>query len=123
MPGGTRSGTNAASSGNRNTSGNDYYNSYGNTSPQPSSDRATESYWNDDDEMAARYALDSSDMRNDDYAPKYGSGYHYENDDATESIASPSKFDAAKIVVAILVIFFILFHTVKTMAIAEEKDR
>lgn len=73
--------------------------------------------------MSSRYALDSSEMLTDDYSPKYADEYSGEAETDHTSTAASSKFDAIKIVIAILVIFFILFHTIKTMAIAEEKSR
>ena len=120
-PGGVRSNTNTPASNNRNSSTNGQFGTYSDSSPQSASDYAAETHWADHDETAARYALDSAEMLTDDYAPKYGDDYSAESNDVAGSIASPSKFDAAKIVIAILVIFFILFHTIKTMAIAEEK--
>ena len=133
-PGGTRTNTpNSSNYGNRSNSTDNYYNTYGDNSSSRSAsggvagnDRSRNSWNNNDwadDEMSARYALDSSEMRADDYSPKYAEEYSGEAETDHTSTAASSKFDAIKIVIAILVIFFILFHTIKTMAIAEEKAR
>ena len=57
----------------------------------------------------------------EDYAPKYAEDF---DADLTGTVitGATSKYDAIKIVIAILVIFFILFHTIKTMAVAEERQ-
>jgi len=72
-----------------------------------------------DSELAAQYSLDENEMLNDELAPKYAENYAAESVPLTASL---SKLDAVKIVIAILVIFFILFHTIKNMAIAEESE-
>ena len=76
-------------------------------------------------DLHSQYALDSADMPTDDYAPKYADEYtnygdSYETVADVPAIGS-TKFDAVKIVLAILVIFSILFYTVKAMAIVEER--
>jgi hypothetical protein len=77
-----------------------------------------------DNELAAQYALDEDEMLADEHAPKYTEEYGLSM--ATESFpitGSESKFDTLKIVIAILVIFFILFHTIKMMAIVEGQQK
>ena len=76
-----------------------------------------------DSDLHSQYALDSSDMQADDYAPKYAEEYADYGDTASDpsTAAGDTKFDTIKIVVAILVIFSILFYTIKAMAIAEER--
>ncbi len=114
-PGGTRGGTGgnagAAPSG---------YNSYGNNMTSPTSTGVGGSRWANDTAVS-QYALDAADMQSDDVAPKYGDEFVAEPG-GPEVTGAGSKFDAVKIVIAILVIFFILFHTIKTMAIAEERQ-
>ena len=75
--------------------------------------------WSDD--LNSQYALDKADMQMDDYVEKYADDFAADPA-GTDVTGAGSKFDALKIVIAILVIFFILFHTIKTMAVAEERQ-
>ena len=128
--GGTSTGVSGGTtSGGRTDSSTKNYNTYGrNSAASPSSDQTTasqntargSSLWVNDD-TASQYALDISDMQADDFAPKYADGFDAAPAGA-DATGAGSKFDAIKIVVAILVIFFILFHTIKTMANAEERQ-
>ncbi|MCL2623744.1 MAG: trypsin-like peptidase domain-containing protein [Planctomycetaceae bacterium] len=126
-PGGIRTTTEASqsipqtNSGQSRSSTNDYSTYGSNATPSASAQAKnnTGSQWSDDD-LTTRYALDASGMQPDDFLPKYSE--EFPDPTVDESIAASSQFDAVKIVIAILVIFFILFHTVKTMAIAEERQ-
>ena len=124
-PGGTRGTT----SGGQPTPSSMNYSTYSqNTTSTPNPSQSTASQnttrgstlWSDDDN-ASMYVLDISDMQAGDNSPKYAE--EFDADPAGPNITGAgSKFDAIKIVIAILVIFFILFHTIKTMAYAEERQ-
>ena len=128
--GGTRNGAgnspnsgstpSGATSGGRSAPSSTSFNTYGqnSTSQQPSSTNTSDrlSWLNED----SQYGLNPADMEADDIAAKYADEFDANLPGATVSGAT-SKYDAIKIVIAILVIFFILFHTIKTMAVAEEK--
>ena len=129
-PNGTRGGTDSstpngtssgATSGGRTVPTSTGFNTYSQTTqPTSSSSSRGSSLPND---FASQYALDSSDMQMDDeYAPKYADEYVGDSPGA-DVTGVTSKYDAIKIVIAILVIFFILFHTIKTMAVAEERQK
>ena len=136
-PSGTRSGSgrdsNSSSSGlsgnstsgGRSDSSSPTFNTYSqksNATTPTSSPNAPQSssLWSNDD-LASQYALDISDMQADEVTPKYADEFGADPTE-TDISGAVSKWDAIKIVVAILVIFFILFHTVKTMAVAEERQ-
>ncbi|MCL2117768.1 MAG: serine protease [Planctomycetaceae bacterium] len=135
--GGTRGGTGNVSSGvtggatggGRANPSPTNYNTYSqNSATTPSSSQNTVSQnstrnnsmpWSDD--LNSQYALDKADMQMDDYVEKYADDFAADPA-GTDVTGAGSKFDALKIVIAILVIFFILFHTIKTMAVAEERQ-
>jgi len=115
--------SNGAATGGRTVPASTGFGTYGQT-PQPSSSNPTRnnSQWPNED-WTSHYALDSADMqRDEEYAPKYADDFAAGSPGADVTGAT-SKYDAIKIVIAILVIFFILFHTIKTMAVAEERQK
>ena len=108
------------------------YNSYSNNSKPSSttpyaSNSSTTTHNGSNDDLHSQYSLNSSDMQADDYAPKYADEYMDYGDsygttaDDPSTVTGGTKFDAIKIILAILVIFTILFYTIKAMAIAEER--
>jgi len=128
-PGGTRDATgntsNSTSSGGRSAPSSTGFTTYGQNSatPQPASPSPSRgSSLTPSDDFVSEYALKFSDMQmDDDYAPKYADDF-VPGSTGADVTGATSKYDAIKIVIAILVIFFILFHTIKTMAVAEERQ-
>ncbi|MDR1492087.1 MAG: trypsin-like peptidase domain-containing protein [Planctomycetaceae bacterium] len=102
----------------------DFFNAYGQNAPSASQQIKTSVDYLSDNELAAQYALDENEMTSDEHAPKYTEEYGISaTAESISTTGSESKFDMLKIVIAILVIFFILFHTIKTMAIAEGQQQ
>ncbi|MDR1383742.1 MAG: trypsin-like peptidase domain-containing protein [Planctomycetaceae bacterium] len=100
------------------------FNTYSQKTPPASQQLKTSASYLSDNELAAEYALDENEMLSDEHAPKYAEEFDVSVTTEPLSITgSESKFDMLKIVIAILVIFFILFHTIKTMAIAEGQQQ
>jgi len=138
-PGGTRSGTgntanstsngfsSGATTGGRTvpSSTETGFNTYSqnSASPQSALSRPSHGYSSPSVDFASEYAIHSSDMQlDDDYAPKYADEFIGDSV-GSDVTGGTSKYDAIKIVIAILVIFFILFHTIKTMAVAEDRQQ
>ena len=132
-PAGIRGGTgntsnspsNGATTGGRTVPASTGFHTYGQNSARPQPDSSSPSrgnFFGSSDDFTSEYALDSSGMQmDDDYAPKYAEEF-LDDSPGTDVTGATSKYDAIKIVIAILVIFFILFHTIKTMAVAEERQ-